>query len=310
MESLVCVTPPTVEPVSLSELKDHLRLDSGALADTLSVQQTILAGPHALAPAYGLIGATVDVLGFSVLAILAAGTCGGGGTVDVKLQESADGVLWADVVGGAFAQVTVANDEATYEKAYTGSFRYLRARATVAGVACEFGVQFVLRAPVSLEDALLSGLITSAREWCEEFQNRAYITQSWELALDCWPETIKLPKAPLQTVDSIEYYDTASVLNLLAAADYLVDARGYRARISPVYGGTWPSTTLQPMAGVVVTFTAGYGNLATDVPQRIRNAIKMLAGHLYEHREATDVKEVKEVAFAVKALLGVDRVYP
>jgi len=57
-----------------------------------------------------------------------------------------------------------------------------------------------------------------------------------------------------------------------------------------------------------VTFTAGYGALAADVPERIRTAIKLLAGHLYEHREATDIKEIQEVAFAVKALLGLDRV--
>jgi uncharacterized phiE125 gp8 family phage protein len=306
--SLTLIAPPTIEPVSLAELKEHLRLDSGGLADALSVEQTILAGSHIIAPAFTLVGATVEVLGYSVLAILAAGTCGGAGTVDVKLQESADSVLWADVVGGAFATVDVTNDETAYELAYTGAFRYLRAVSTVAGAACEFGVQFVLRAPVSLEDTLLEGFITAARQYAEGRQNRAYITQTWELALDAWPEMIQVPLPPNQTVDSIEYYDTAGVVHLLLPADYLVDSRGYKARVSPLYGGSWPSTILQPLTGIVVTFTAGYGNLATDVPQRIRNAIKLLAGHLYEHREATDIKEVKEVAFAVEALLGIDAV--
>jgi uncharacterized phiE125 gp8 family phage protein len=306
---LTLIAPPAIEPVSLAELKDHLRIDSGDLADALDVQQTILAGSHAIAPAYTLVGATIDILGYSVLAILAAGTCGGGGSVDVKLQDSPTGAAWTDVTGGAFAQVTPANDEAAYELAYTGSKRYLRAVATVAGAACEFGVAFILRAPVSLEDSLLSGFITAAREYCEGFQNRAYITQTWEGALDDWPQIISVPLPPLQTADfKIEYYGTDGVVNLLPAASYQVDERGYKARVTPVYGESWPAIPLRPLSGIVVTFKAGYGVLATDVPERVRTAIKLLAGHLYEHREATDIKEVREVAFAVHALLGLDPV--
>ena len=305
---LTLITPPAIEPVSLAELKDHLRIDSGDLAASLDVQQTILAGSHAIAALYTLVGATVEILGYSVLAILAAGTCGGGGSVDVKLQDSPNGAAWTDVVGGAFAQVTPANDETAYELAYAGSKRYLRAVSTVAGAACEFGVSLILRAPVSLEDSLLSGFLVAAREYCEGFQNRAFITQTWEGSLDDWPDIITVPLPPLQAGVKIEYYGTDGVANLLAAATYQEDIRGYKARVTPVYGGSWPTAILQPLSGIVVTFTAGYGALATDVPERVRTAIKLLAGHLYEHREATDIKEVREVAFAVNALLGLDRV--
>lgn len=311
--ALKLVTAPAIEPVSLSELKDHLRIDSGDLAAALSVEQTILAGSHIIAPAYSLVGATVDVLGYSVLAILTAGTCGGGGAVDVKLRESATGGLpaaWTDVAGGAFAQVTPANHEKTYELAYSGNKRYLRAVATVAGAPCEFGVSFILRAPVSLEDTLLTGFITAAREYCEGYQNRAYITQTWELLLDEFPDSvIQIPLPPLQTVGvTINYHDTALAVHLIAAADYQVDIDSYKGRICPVYGKVWPTAILRSMNGVVVQFIAGYGLLTTDVPEDIRLAIKLLAGHMYEHREATDIKEVREVAFAVKALLGLDRV--
>jgi len=305
---LTQITPPTIEPVSLVELKDHLRIDSGDLAAALTVEQTILAGSHGVVLAYGLVGVSIGTLGYSILAILMAGTCGGGGSVDAKLQSSMDGAAWTDVVGGAFPTVTPANDETVYEILYTGLAIYLRAVATVAGVACEFGVSFILRAPVSLEDALLSGFITAARQYCEGYQNRAYITQTWEGALDGWPEIIDVPLPPLQIVDSIEYYGTDGLSNLLLPAEYQEDVRGYKARITPAYGKHWPTLTLQPLSGIVVTFTTGYGLLATDVPERIRTAIKLLAGHLYEHREATDIKEVREVAFAVNALLGLDRV--
>jgi uncharacterized phiE125 gp8 family phage protein len=307
--SLLLATPPAIEPVSLLELKSHLRIDSGTLADNLSPLQSIRPGAHVMAPAFGLLGEDVAVAGYSVLVIMEAGTFVAGRTATVKLQDSLDGIAWTDVVGGAFAAVTVANDEQTFELAYTGLKTHLRAVATVEVGDCEFGVSMIRSAPTSIEDTLLSALIVAARDYAEGFQGRAYITQTWELALDEWPDIIPLPKPPLQSVDSIEYYDTAGALNLLAPADYQVDVRGYQPRISPVYGGTWPSIQLQPLAGIVVTFTAGYGDLASDVPDRIRTAIEMLAGHLYEHREATDIKEVREVAFAVHALLGLDRVY-
>jgi len=313
--ALKLVTPPAIEPVSLAELKDHLRIDSGELADTLSVEQTILAGSHGIIAGYGLVGAAVDVLGYSVLAILAAGTCGGGGTVDVKLQDSADNITWTDVVGGAFVQVTPANDETAYELAYAGSKRYLRAVSTVAGAASEFGAAFILRAPVSLEDSLLSGFITAAREWCEGFQNRAYITQTWELLLDKFPDSvIQIPLPPLQwaiaTDMSITYYDTALAPHVIATADYQVDVDSYKGRVCPAYGKSWPTTVLRPMNGVVVQYKAGYGDAANSVPEMVRLAIKVLAGHMYENREATDTKEHPEVPFAVHSLLGLDGILP
>ena len=60
------------------------------------------------------------------------------------------------------------------------------------------------------EDALLTGLLAAAREWCEGFQNRAYITQTLQLWLDEWPagNAIVLPRPPLQSVASVKYYGT------------------------------------------------------------------------------------------------------
>jgi hypothetical protein len=55
-------------------------------------------------------------------------------------------------------------------------------------------------ADIDEDDALINNLIAAARQDCEKFQNRAYITQTWELWLDAWPEKdyIELPLPPLQ----------------------------------------------------------------------------------------------------------------
>jgi len=314
--ALKLVTPPAIEPVTLLEVKEHLRIDSGTMADNLTVGHSIEAGDQAIIAAYGLLGASVDVLGSDVLVVLEAGVFGAGGLVDVKLQHSeTGGAPWDDVTGGAFARVDDTTDETTYELAYSGGRQYLRAVATVAVAICAFGVYVIERAPATYEDSLITGFIKAAREYCEGFQNRAYITQTWELLLDAFPDSvIQIPLPPLQwaiAADmSITYYDTAGAANVVAVADYQVDADSYKGRVCPVYGKSWPTTILQPMNGVAVQFKAGYGLLTTDVPERVRLAIKVLAGHIYENREATDIKEHFEVPFAVHSLLGLDRILP
>ena len=190
---------PSVEPISLAEAKAHLRIDSGSLADEITSVISIAPGDHVVAAAYSLVGSSVEVSGYGILVNLTSGANGASGTVDVKLQESEDNTTWSDVASGAFTQVTEANDNAVQEKAYTGSYRYLRPVATIAVATCDFGVNVIKRAGPSVEDDELNILIAAARLDCEAFQNRAYIHQTWELWLDSFPDKdyIKLPLPPL-----------------------------------------------------------------------------------------------------------------
>ena len=61
-------------------------------------------------------------------------------------------------------------------------------------------VKLHLRVDSDEEDTLIQSLIAAARMDCEKFQNRAYITQTWELWMDSWPDKdfIELPLPPLQ----------------------------------------------------------------------------------------------------------------
>lgn len=55
-------------------------------------------------------------------------------------------------------------------------------------------------ADIDEDDGLINGLIAAARQDCEKFQNRAYITSTWELWMDEWPDKdyIEIPLPPLQ----------------------------------------------------------------------------------------------------------------
>lgn len=172
----------------------------------------------------------------------------------------------------------------------------------------------------SADDTLIAGLIIAAREYCESYQNRAYCSQVWDLWLDDWPagDAIQIPKPPLISVTHVKYYDTANAEATMAVADYFVDAVSEPGRLVLADGKSWPTTTLRPANGVNLRFTAGYPVGGTEetpdydanVPQRVKQAMLLLIGHWYEQREAATKDVSNEVAFAVKALLNLDRVVP
>ena len=309
-------TAALIEPLTLAQVKLHCKIDSGLLSENLTTVQVIAPGSHIIAAAYSLVGTGVDVLGYRVLVNLNAGTNGAGGTVTAKIQESDDGITYTDWTGGAFTVVTVANDNAVQEKEYTGTKQYVRVVATVAGAACEFGADVIKEQPYSAEDDLLTALITVAREYCEGYQNRQYITATWELWLDDWPcgDRIKIPLPPLQAVNSITYYDTDNVAATMAAADYFVDDKSEPGRVVLAYGMTWPTTNLRPANGVCIEFDAGYGGAVADVPKKVTQSMLLLLGHWNENREAVRAAmargEMLPVPLGVQAFLSLDRVVP
>jgi uncharacterized phiE125 gp8 family phage protein len=172
-----------------------------------------------------------------------------------------------------------------------------------------------LRVDITDDDALITALITAAREYCEGFQNRAYITQVWQLWLDSWPDgsEIRIPKPPLQSVASVKYYGADNTEYVLPITDYIVDNKSEPGRIVLAYEKTWPSVILRPANAVCVEFVAGYVG-ADKVPQRVKQAMYLIIGHLYENREAVRVAmqrgETLPVPFGVDALLWQDRVVP
>ncbi|MDA8212165.1 MAG: head-tail connector protein [Clostridia bacterium] len=167
-----------------------------------------------------------------------------------------------------------------------------------------------LRVDTIDDDSLITSLIIAAREYAQGFQNRAFVTQTYELWLDAWPEYIQIPRPPLQSITSIKYYGTDNAEYTLAPADYFVDSVSEPGRAVLAYGKSWPSTTLRPANGIVVTFVAGYGAVAS-VPQQVKQAMLLLIGHWNENREAAISGAIsREIEFAVHALLTMDRVVP
>lgn len=132
-------------------------------------------------------------------------------------------------------------------------------------------------------DPLLSILISAARQHAETVLKRYLITQTVDLYLDYFPDwEIRLP--PLQSVTSITYTDSNGTEQTLATDKYLVDTASKPARITPIYGGSWPYSRYQSNS-IKIRFVAGYG-AAADVPQCIKNWMLMRVKTLYETRDS------------------------
>lgn len=297
------ITPPAAEPVTLTEAKQHLRATSETFAGDIEVKQSISPGLHAIAPNYGLVGASVDVVGRVAVASLVTGAFGEGGSVAAKLQHSDEGTHWED-----FASFAAVSANAAQELEYTGIKRYVRAVATVAGAACNLGANIVTETGEKTDETHLSNLITAAREYCENRLGRSLCTQTLEMMMDCFPSrgAISLLRPPVQSVLSVKYKDYAGVETTLAAdVDYLVDTDSDVGRIALPYGKSWPSFSAYPVNPIRIQYMAGYSD-TNPIPKTIKQAMLLLIGHWYANREAVG-NVGGQIEFAVSALLNMYR---
>ncbi len=296
---LILFSAPIVEPVSLTELKAHLRLDSLTFAESLGSTQSIAPGLQAVNELYALEGTGVNVFGYPAIVYFQAGTCGANGTVDVKIQESDDNSTYTDWMGGAFEQVTTETDNATYEKEYTGNKSYIRTVASVKTASCSFGTSIVTKAAVTDEDTYLAEILKAARHSVENDTRRQLITATWILYLDFFPSSnyIKIPLGNLQSDNfSIKYKDCDGTEYTFE--DYIVETNGENCGRAVLKNGcSWPSATLYPSNPIYITFTCGYGDTGADVPVIAKQAIKHMAAKLHAERGNEMSESPKDITY-------------
>jgi uncharacterized phiE125 gp8 family phage protein len=140
------------------------------------------------------------------------------------------------------------------------------------------------------EDVVIQNYITAARQKLEGrngLLGRCLISQKWRMTFDRFTREIELPFPPVQSVDRISYLGLSGDEVVMNPVDYrlsgLGDIDGTKIRYRHAYG--WPETYEGDSA--FIEFTAGYGDGPADVPEPIRQAIKVYAAHLYENREST-----------------------
>ena len=181
-----------------------------------------------------------------------------------------------------------------------------------------------MRVDFSDDDSLIAELIKASQNVIETYLNRAITQQDLTLFLDRLPfysdinypegtftapdmeynsNYIVLPKPPVASVTHVKYFDDSDTEYTYASTNYYVDLISDQARIVLRTGKSWPTVTATRNANAyVVRYVAGYGG-ASDVPEPIVQAIKLLTSHLYENREAVTSLSVNSIPYTIGAML-------
>ncbi len=138
-------------------------------------------------------------------------------------------------------------------------------------------------------DAYILGLISVAREACEDRTERSLVSTPLLLTLDGFPTggAIELRSPPLIAVQSVQFTDPAGVLQTLDPADYVVDTASQPGYLVPAPAKAWPETQEGAINTVRVNYTAGYGDTAASVPTPLKQWMLLAIGDMYAMRNAS-----------------------
>jgi len=135
------------------------------------------------------------------------------------------------------------------------------------------------------EDDLITGFISGIRRQMETYLRRALIEQSWGVQMNFWPsEVIKLPMPPLISITSVETIDEDDTATTYASSNYYAHTNAEPGELILKQSVTAPFNTDRWYGGYKITYKAGYGTAPSDVPQMIRDGIKLWVAQFYETR--------------------------
>lgn len=157
--------------------------------------------------------------------------------------------------------------------------------------------------PVTLEEACahlrvddegerftVQHLITMSRAFVEDYCAARFATQTAVMKCDGFGDLARMPEAPIQSVTSVTYVDTAGATQTLSTDVYELRADGLEAAIVTKYGKTWP--IVRPGSRVTVTAVVG----TAIIPPPVKHAILLHLAFSYERREGGKTTELDAMA--------------
>lgn len=280
------ITEIATEPITLTDVKKQLRLDSVTFDEDITTSQTISPGSHAVVASYGLEGTGIDVLDLETLVQVNAGDCSSG-TVDVKVQESDDDSSYTDWY--SFTQISASNDNQIHEYQYTGTKQYIRCVATVATASCSFSCDIITNSYETSEDSLLTTYITAAREYAEDYTKCALAPQTWTMYLQDFPDDDKINwfLGPLTSITSVTIKDSDGDETVLTEnTHYIVDLNTQPGKIFLPYGESWYSFIPYPYNAVAIKGVCGYtGTEPYIMPKCYKQGMLMHVAFMYRYRD-------------------------
>jgi len=127
------------------------------------------------------------------------------------------------------------------------------------------------------DEMVIQGCLTAAHSLVEQWLNRKLVNTKMLAVQEDWQKKVKLPYAPIISVNSITALDLyEDSITLVAGTDYRVDLVRNLVILD--------LSTTQGYTEFNINYNCGYQTLDC-VPPAILHAIKMTFANLYENRE-------------------------
>jgi hypothetical protein len=165
----------------------------------------------------------------------------------------------------------------------------------------------------SVDDTLLDTIILpAARQLCEKHTNRYFINTTIEQtqdSLEALPfnrtydnildggvgatqalnyydnkRFISLSGGYIQSITSLKVYDDENTESTVSNTGYYLDNNGARL----VFNSSYSLPTARIITGWKVTYVAGFGSSASNIPADIKQAIMMTAQSIYQYNRTND----------------------
>lgn len=147
-----------------------------------------------------------------------------------------------------------------------------------------------------IEDMQTAALNVLRRWTGREIEQASYLLTAAEFPwVSC---AFELPYPPTIAIQSVQYYDTAGVLQTIS--DYQLERPlDLPVILFPPINGTWPVVQQGRIDAVRISFTAGY---TTPAPEAV-HFVKLLVRHWYDNPAAVLTGTIsKEVEFSLRSL--------
>lgn len=125
-------------------------------------------------------------------------------------------------------------------------------------------------------------LIPAARQVCEFTTARQFLTATWRITFDNFPDgDVFLPLGSYQSLNKVTYWDADGVNQNID----VIDIGEWGSKNYPRLEYDWPVAKK-----VAIEWTCGYGDDATAIPEALKQAMLIFVDHYYGHgREMVSV---------------------
>lgn len=154
--------------------------------------------------------------------------------------------------------------------------------------------QLYIPVGVTTWDDEITAYINSGMLYFEKFTRQVLIEATFIGYFNTFPVSLSLKKSPLQSIESVKYFDVDNVEQTVNAANYYTTVADYYSDLIFVDDFTIPTTFGRPQI-FKVEFKVGLATDDTDTPKDIKQGMKMYVAYMYENRGSCDDTKIPPV---------------